>query len=259
MNRLERFERDVAPLQADVVAHRLMSGMDTVEELRAFCEHHVFAVWDFMSLLKAMQLEVTTVRVPWLPSLYPTSAVRFINEIVVGEESDHDPLGGYVSHFDLYLRGMEELGADTMPMRRFIAYKRACWPLDRALLDAQAPAAAAVFVEHTFTTIGAGLPAIVGAFAAGRERLIPAMFSALLARNGVLAPTFEYYLARHIEVDGDEHGPLCRQLLVAVCGPDPARWAEATAGARRALTARAGLWDGVRGALRGLERTAAPL
>lgn len=257
MNRLERFERDVAPLQADVVGHRLMSGMDTIEELCAFAEHHVFAVWDFMSLLKAMQLRLTSVAVPWTPSLYPTAATRFVNEIVVGEECDRDPLGGFISHFELYLRGMDELGADTLPIRRFIAYVRAGEPLHHALTRAQVPDAAAVFVEHTFEAIDLGLPATVGAFAAGRERLIPAMFSALLARNGVVAPTFEYYLARHIEVDGDEHGPLCRQLLVAVCGPDPGSWAEATAGARRALTARAGLWDGVRGAMRGLQRTTA--
>lgn len=74
---------------------------------------HVFAVWDFMMLLKQLQRKLTCVDKIWLPPKSNNTA-RFINEIVVGQQTDVHPDGkNHASHFQLYLEAMREVGADT--------------------------------------------------------------------------------------------------------------------------------------------------
>src|SRR4029077_19757595 len=88
--------------------------------LREFMQIHVFAVWDFMSLVKRLQSELTSNSLPWRPPLRSRIA-RFPNEVVLGEESDLGPDGKPVSHFELYLRAMDEIGADTTLVKGFMS------------------------------------------------------------------------------------------------------------------------------------------
>lgn len=170
-------------------------------------EHHVFAVWDFMSLLKSLQRHITCVELPWRPSGYPAEMVRLINQIVVGEESDLDQFGKPCSHFDLYLKAMEEVGADTTKIKMFME------TLDFDLI----PNGAREFVRFNLETATSGTVLEVAAsFFYGREKLIPDMFVSIvetLEKENVAAPTLVYYLKRHIEVDGGEHGPLAERCL----------------------------------------------
>ncbi len=236
-------EAQLAPLRARLAAHPLYAAVRTPQHLRLLMQSHVFAVWDFMSLLKALQRALTGVEVPWVPSPFPASR-RFINEIVLGEESDEYE-GRTASHFEFYLEAMTQAGADTAPIRDVVAHAR----IGKLVLES-APPAARAFVETTFRVIREGsIAAQASSFTFGREDAIPNMFRALVRdlnreMDGDLSQ-FLWYLERHIEVDGDEHGPLALRMITDLCGGNPALWEEAAEAAQEALLARLALWDGI--------------
>ena len=93
----------------NIAHHKLYSA---IEDMRVFMQYHVYAVWDFMSLLKSLQRNLTCVNVPWFP-IGDADTRYLINEIVTGEESDVDQNGIRKSHFEMYLEAMDQCGADT--------------------------------------------------------------------------------------------------------------------------------------------------
>ncbi len=214
-----------------------------------FTEQHVFAVWDFMSLLKALQQCLTCVSVPWTP--VGNADTRYlINEIVTGEESDIDERGLRTSHFELYLRAMEQVGSDTTAIRTLLASLEKGHTLREALAFAEVPAETAAFVDHTFRVIADGRPHILAAvFTFGREDLIPAIFLEMVKGISAGFPgkadILLYYLERHIEVDGEHHSHLALQMITELCGNDDAKWKEAADAAEAALIVRLRLWDSI--------------
>lgn len=248
---IESIQHRIAPLQAQLAKHPLYASIRTVADLRLFMESHVFAVWDFMSLLKSLQRALTSVDVPWTPSAYPASR-RFLNEIVLGEESD-EYLGRPVSHFEIYLEAMQRAGASTTAIEAVVEAARRCQPDDLTPLERAleaAPHAAQTFVGTTFRIIREGsLAAQAAAFTFGREDAIPDMFRALVRdlnreMEGDLSQ-FVWYLERHIEVDGDDHGPLSLRMVADLCGNHPEAWEQAAQAAEDAIRARLALWDGI--------------
>jgi hypothetical protein len=250
---LQTLTERLRPLYRQLSNHRLYGSFKSVEDLHVFMEAHVFAVWDFMSLLKALQRGLTCVDVPWTPSRHPVSR-RLINEIVLGEESD---LYGTraISHFELYLQAMRECGACTLAIDEMIAGLRRGQPWAAALTRSGATTPAQHFVQATFGIIEDGkLHAIAAAFTFGREDLIPDMFRGFLRDqdlqlSGRLS-TLRWYFDRHIEVDGEDHGPMALQMVSELCGEDPAKWSEAAEAAEAALHARIALWDGIAASLK---------
>ncbi|MBW4038728.1 MAG: DUF3050 domain-containing protein [Acidobacteria bacterium] len=252
---LHTLESRLAPLRARLTAHPLYASIRTPQHLRIFMQSHVFAVWDFMSLLKALQSQLTCTRVPWLPSPFPASR-RFINEIVLGEESDEFQ-GRPISHFELYLEAMHDAGADTTPIRSLLdglatippeIIREA--PLSVLLSAVNAPVHARAFVESTFRIIHSGsLPALAAAFTFGREDVIPDIFRNLVrdlnTQHANQLSTFLWYLERHIEVDGEDHGPLSLRMVSDLCATNADLWEQAATAAESAIQARLNLWDGI--------------
>ncbi len=245
----DRLVSRILPIRDKITAHPVYSRIGTEAGLRRFQEHHVFAVWDFMTLLKALQRGLTCVDLPWRPVGDP-SVRRLINAIVLAEESDDDGQGGAISHFEMYLDAMAASGADSGPIRRVLALLADGLGLEDALGRAHVPDPASRFVLATQKVVESrSLPAIASAFTLGREALIPDLFRSVVAElnrgsDGRL-DLLDRYLDRHIGLDDEEHGPMARRMLESLCGDDPARWLLAERAAIAALQARLDLWDGI--------------
>ncbi|KPZ24510.1 DUF3050 domain-containing protein [Pseudomonas coronafaciens] len=235
--------------KAALSRHPIFAEITTLPVLRRFMETHVFAVWDFMSLTKRLQQELTCTHLPWLPPMDASSA-RLINEIVLGEESDDKPGHGHYSHFELYLDAMREIGASTAQIERFIELQRQGVHYSTALQQVNAGQAASAFVTHTLeTALHAPAHSVAAAFLHGRESVIPQMFQSILDDWGITvdqAPTFRYYLERHIEVDSEDHGPAAEHLLARLVGDDAQREREVYQAAIAAVKSRVRLWDTLR-------------
>lgn len=228
--------------------HPIYEAVATIEDLQCFMEHHVYSVWDFMSLIKYLQSVVAPTTYPWVPR-GDASVRRFINELVLEEESDktHVP-GEFSSHFELYHRAMTEIGADTGPSATFIKIAGEKG-IDDALAMVRIPEPSRAFTSKTFQFIRDNKPhQVAAALALGREHIIPGMFRSILQRIGVTdqqAPIFHFYLNRHIHLDEDFHAPLSLRLLNGLCDGDERRIEEAVAAATIAVNARIDFWDGV--------------
>jgi len=246
-NRIEQLKREVSSLRQHLVEHPLYGQVKTLRDVAIFMEHHVFAVWDFMSLLKSLQRQLTCVEVPWMP-VGSASTRYLINEIVTGEESDVDHEGNRVSHFELYLKAMSQVGCNLNAIGGLVNMLTSGSALNEALDKCKAPAQVINFVQNTFDAISTGKAHIQAAvFTFGREDLIPEMFIPLVKElnkhSSNKISILQYYLERHIEVDGGHHSHLAYQMTDQLCGADEGKWKEATEAAKRGLQSRITLWD----------------
>ncbi len=242
-----KLSQQLEQLRVFLARHPLYARIVSRPALRSFMEHHVFAVWDFMSLLKGLQRSLTSVELPWRPVGDPLTR-RLINELVLEEESDSFD-GVTIGHFELYLSAMEQVGADTGPIRHLVRLIEQDVPLDQALVLCGAPAPARAFVGTTFALLASGKPHVIAAsFTYGREDSIALIFENLVRmvrQDGEHVDLFVRYLERHIELDGDDHGPKAVAMLRRLCGDDGTRWEEATQSALQSLQARCAFWSAI--------------
>lgn len=246
---IAKIHQSLSPLKEEIVHHKVYNCINSIDELKVFMRYHVYAVWDFMSLLKVLQINLTCTTLPWFP--VGSGATRaLINEIVAGEEADVDALGNKKSHFEMYLDAMEQCGAATDEIKNFINALKTGKTLDEAFELAGTPLAAREFVNHTFSIINSGKTHNqAAAFTFGREDLIPNMFHTIVTDLNEKFPDqvalFKYYLDRHIEVDGDHHSHLALAMIAELCHNNTAYWEEAEICSKQALLQRIKLWDGV--------------
>ncbi len=252
---IQSINQSIEQQKKQLLNHTLYSKIKTIEDLHSFLEIHVYAVWDFMSLLKALQQKLTCTRTPWKASKNPETRY-LINEIVLAEESDLGLDGRRLSHYEMYIEAMQDCKASTAEIEHFlfdiedtknvfIAIKNS--PLDNAIKD---------FLNFTFRVIEKGnAHEIASAFTFGREDLIPNMFTEILRNFKTNFPETNlskliYYFERHIELDADEHGPMAMKMIEELAENDPIKWKEMEEVAIEALEKRIGLWDAIEKTIR---------
>lgn len=248
-NQISRIKQAIEPIRSQLINHQLYSNIIDIEDLRIFMKYHVFAVWDFMSLLKSLQKNLTCTTVPWYPK--STGNIRYlVNEIVTGEESDLDLNGDRKSHFEMYLDAMEDCVADTSSINIFNSSLKSLVTVDYAFKVSNIPEFVQDFVNNTFEIINTkNIHIQAGVFTFGREDLIPDMFIAIIndmfLDENTSIEKFKYYLERHIEIDGGHHKELAWQMTSDLCGQNEESWNELELEIINSLNKRVLLWDGI--------------
>ena len=246
---VQQLKSAIEPVRNTLLAHPVYSQIQDLEGLQRFSETHVFAVWDFMSLLKSLQIGLTSVSIPWVP--VGNADTRYlINEIVLGEESDIDEAGNRISHFELYMKAMQQMGASTSIINQLITEINNGASVIHAIESINVLKQVKDFLQFTFdVAYNAPIHVKAAVFTFGREDLIPSMFMKILDKIYADAPDkvsiFKYYIERHIEVDGDHHSHLALDMVNNLCGSDATKWEEATNASLKALSLRIRLWDAI--------------
>ena len=246
---IENLKTEISKYRDQLIKHPIYGNIDSINGLKQFMESHVFAVWDFMSLVKKLQMDLTTTTLPWQPPKN-NAAARLINEIVWGEETDLDKDGNSVSHFEMYLNAMRQINANTQSIEKLLDRLREGNDIFDTIDRAGLPEYVTNFLNFTFRIIEEGKThKIAAVFTFGREDLIPDMFISMIKRMNIENESkFDqiiYYFERHIEVDGDSHGPMALDMIKNLCGSDPLKWEEAISASKSALQKRISLWDGI--------------
>jgi hypothetical protein len=240
----------IKPQKEQLLQHSLYNKVKNIEDLNCFLENHIYAVWDFMSLLKALQAKLTCTTTPWFATENPETRY-LINQIVLAEESDLTADGRYQSHYEMYIEAMESCGANTSGITHFLSEIHSIRNIFVAIKKSNLHPNIKAFLDFTFRVIDEGKShEIAAAFTFGREDLIPSMFTVILKNFQVSFPDIDlgkliYYFERHIELDSDEHGPMAMKMITELCGTDEQKWAEVEEISILALEKRIGLWDAI--------------
>ena len=231
--------------KARLLHHPLYRTVTSRAGLALFMEQHIICVWDFMTLVKSLQADICGTQLPWKPPK-SAQAARLLNDIVLAEESDDLGNGLILSHFELYLRAMDEIGADTNPILHLLQQLQHGQELHQALKHSALSQAAKKFTTHTFSLLREPDYVRAAVFYQSREEIIPLMFQSFLEQfrhEGIHCPHLELYLQRHIECDADEHGPAALELLHLLYNGSAERKSIAESKAQEAIQARIQLWD----------------
>lgn len=247
---ISTINKKIQPQKEQLLNHSLYKKIKTIDDLRQFQESHIYAVWDFMSLLKALQSALTCTTTPWLPIGNPETRY-LINEIVLAEETDISIDGKRQSHYEMYIDAMQSCGAETRHIESFLENVIQTQNIFVSIKQSDLHPNIKAFLDFTFRVIEQGKPhEIAAAFTFGREDLIPEMFTAILKNFQTNFPETDlskliYYFERHIELDGDEHGPMAMVMINELCGENETKWKEVEEISIQALEKRIALWDAI--------------
>lgn len=240
-------------MQIKLQGHQIYHSIITPSDLKTFMEHHVFAVWDFMSLVKRLQRDLTSTNLVWESKEYKV-ATRMINEIILGEESDDITDEGYISHFELYKKAMNEVNAEKKQINCLTDSLKQYHEPNKILkyLSTQTCTNEDVkkFISETFKVIiDKSTSFNLGYFYYGREHAIPPMFQKLhdsiCVNRNTPCPNMKKYLIRHIQVDSESHAPMSEIMMKEVSNGDETEEKEMIIGGIYAIENRIDFWTNI--------------
>lgn len=253
----EELIEKLEPLNEKLRDHALYSAITKLDHVKEFMQGHMVCVWDFMTLVTKLQEHFTCCTVPWkLKSSALTR--RFINEVVLGEESDTDQNDQAISHYELYYKAMKDLGASTDTIDKVTDVVEKYYDNKQKLIAELKKIDVPVYLRDQVvftldTAINGKIHETAALFTYGRENLIPDMFLGILhhMRDSEMATkdetldTLIFYLDRHVEVDGEDHGPISRALVSDIAVDNDEKWEEIYQASKKALELRIAVWDGL--------------
>lgn len=228
-------------------AHPAFNSIQSLAELKIFSAYHIFLVWDYMSLLKSLQTQLTCIQTPWKPVQSPY-ARYLINSLVLKAESDIAADGNYASHYEMYRDAMQAMNADTGLMDNLMAHIETDMPVIKAIELSNIPGPLKDFLEYTFWVVQkSSLHEQAAVLCYGREgfgHLL--LYQRVVALQGnhtnELQPLI-YYLRHKNEINEKYHSQLSAILLEQLCGTDEKKWHEASQAANQSLRNRIRLFD----------------
>ena len=253
MTQIEIIQNELEPFRQELIAHPLYKNIDSIPSVQTFMQIHIFAVWDFMSIVKSLQNSLSCTTIPWIPNKN-TNSTRLINDIVLCEESDFNAQGVAMSHFEMYIEAMNQIEADTSQIDAFISHLQEGNDYKTSLDFAKVHEEIKNFLDFTFEVINTQKVHLVASvFTFGRENLIPDMYVEIIrkfnAQPNEDLSKLVYYLDRHIDVDGEIHGPMALEMINDLCADDQNKWDEAKEICKEALQRRIKLWDTINEAI----------
>lgn len=236
----------IAPLQEKLKHHTLYTQLNSLVAIQSFMSHHIYCVWDFMNLLKTLQSQLTCITVPWQPSPNPRIA-RLINEIVLEEESDEIE-GEATSHFSYYLEAVKQLSHTQSDFYMFMSDLKRSLDYQTLIQQEYIPKSVQQFLYFSYSSIQTSTLHTAAAFTFGREALVPDLFTPIINHssfsNNPILQSFQIYLSRHIELDGDHHSQLAYKMIEELCQSD-ADWELVQNHALATVNARLKLWNAI--------------
>ena len=225
--------------------HPLYSSLNNLPRLKFFMERHIYAVLDFMTLVKNLQKKISPMGTLWSPPENPTLC-RFIGEIILEEETDQLPTGEYLSHFQIYCRALKEIQGNPQMAIEFSQSPLA--PSNKLNFESfLLPKSVRNFLAFNQELIRESKAhTLAASFYFGREKAIPIIFKSILKETLVTekeAPMFHFYLGRHIELDSNEHGPKAKEMIKYFCQDKKTLCHEVLLTAKKVIEQRVKFWD----------------
>ena len=250
---IEQIDSALFTLRNKLKYHAVYSKMNLEEKVKIFMNTHIYCVWDFMNLVKRLQIHFTSVEVPWRPttSIQTRMLRRLANEIVLEEETDELD-GQFISHFSYYVESIRQVqdGVISNNLTRFINDISSDSVSYQEILNLEyLPKAIRNFLQITSNAaVHENIIVTAAAFTFGREVMLPEIFTSILEESGIAnqprLSKFVNYLDRHIELDGDYHGFLSKKMVLKLVS-NQEEWDLVIKTAKIALEARVALWDDI--------------
>lgn len=231
--------REIEKLTKDLFNHPLYRNIKNDEDIKIYMKHQIWCVWDFMTLVKSIQLAIIPPSIYWTPPK-DASLGAYIYEVLLTEETDITyKAEGRASHFETYLESMKYANVDTNPILNFIKGLQNGLSYEDSISNSGITKPAKNFVDTTIKFARSPVHISVSVFCLSREGIIPGMFSRLLKNLSLSKDLFifSWYINRHIALDSDSHGPLSIKLFKTVVDTEE-KEKEALSAALEALKAR---------------------